>query len=50
MSMSKTQIHIDHISKNEGQSGLWREQLTEEEISMFETQYAATIRQMGYDA
>ncbi|QEG20294.1 sulfotransferase family protein [Mariniblastus fucicola] len=48
LAKSKTQLHIDHISRNNGQIGMWESQLESAELDMFANKYASVIEEMGY--
>ena len=44
----KTQMHIDHVSKNSGKPGAWKSQLTVEEQEKINTEYCDLLQEMGY--
>jgi hypothetical protein len=45
----RTLLHPDHISKNRGSVGVWRKELTEEEISIISTRYKKWLQEAGFD-
>ncbi|MCK4348102.1 MAG: sulfotransferase domain-containing protein [Thermoplasmatales archaeon] len=46
----RTLLHRGHISKDKGQSGIWRNNLTELEVEMIENRYGSWLRETGYMA
>ena len=46
----RTLLHKGHISKNKGQSGIWRNSLTKLEVEMLENRYGSWLTETGYMA
>jgi hypothetical protein len=44
----KTQMHIDHVSRNKGRPGAWKEELSETELNIINVEYAELLQRMGY--
>ena len=45
----RTLLHPDHISKNKGCVGIWRKELTEEEIRILSIRYEKWLRETGFE-
>ncbi len=43
-----TMLHYDHISKNEGASGVWKTQLPQEEVDVLVARYGWWLAENGY--
>lgn len=44
----KTQIHLDHISRNKGCPGAWKDELSARELDEINSKYAELLKSMGY--
>ena len=45
----RTLLHPDHISKSKGAVGVWRKELTEEEIRIISNRYENWLRETDFD-